>query len=84
MKQKELLMKEGDISQVVEISGGAVVFCIAKRTPADMSKFEAAKGALVSELKDRKGSVVMQEFFEESARQCRFTFVNEEAAPVEK
>ncbi|MBE6375469.1 MAG: hypothetical protein E7050_03285 [Lentisphaerae bacterium] len=82
--RKELQMKEGDVSQVIEIPGGAAVFCIAKRTPADMSKFEAAKGALVSELKDRKGSVVMQEFFEESARQCRFTFVNEEAAPVEK
>lgn len=84
--RKELSMQEGDLSEVVTVPGGALVFCIAKRTPADMKNFDAAKAGLMDELRQRKGSVVINAFFDEVQRQCRFTFVNEEEtapAPAE-
>ena len=82
LAQLALTMKSGDVSQALadlEKSDAMLIFRVAKRVPADMSKFDSQKVQLNALLKGLKADALRQEFETELSRQCTFTQAATEA-----
>jgi parvulin-like peptidyl-prolyl isomerase len=69
----ELMMKAGDVSEMIETENGALFFVVEKRSPADMAGLPAQKDQLRQQLMQTKVSQLMQEFDKELRDQCVFT-----------
>lgn len=68
-----LRLAAGEVSDALDVENGALLIRVAKRSPADMKKFDAQKPMLKDGLRSVKMQTAYMDFLNSIMRQCRYT-----------
>ena len=66
-------LTSGELSPVLNLDNGVALVLVEKRLDADMKDFAKCKDILIKQLRDAKSQMTLQEFHENTMRQCTYT-----------